>query len=52
MSISLDTKLTNDKAQMSNEVQSPNAKNWILEFDIRLKFACLPVGRDFDIWNL
>ena len=22
---------------------------WILNFDIHLTFACLPVGRDFDI---
>jgi len=23
----------------------------ILDFDIHLAFACLPVGREFDIWN-
>jgi hypothetical protein len=37
MSICLDTELTNDKVQLLNEVQSSNAKNWILEFVVRGK---------------
>jgi hypothetical protein len=35
---------------MPNQIQSLNCENvWILEFDIHLTFACLPVGRDFEI---
>jgi len=33
-----------DKSVILNLVQNP-----ILEFDIPLTFACLPVGRDFEI---
>jgi hypothetical protein len=25
-------------------------KFWILPFELNLTFACLPVGRDFEIW--
>jgi hypothetical protein len=42
--------MTNVKVQMPNEILSSNIKNfWILAFDIYLAFACLPVGRDFEI---
>jgi hypothetical protein len=27
------------------------SKFLILDFNIHLTFACLPVGRDFEIWN-
>jgi hypothetical protein len=42
---------------MSNvKVHSPNkiqiSKIYIYSFVIPLTFACLPVGRDFEIWNL
>jgi hypothetical protein len=40
--------MSNAKVQMSNEIQSSNVKN-ILDFEIDLTFACLPVGRDFGI---
>jgi hypothetical protein len=42
--------ISNVKVQSSNEVQIPKFK-W-QTFDIQLTFACLPVGRDFDIWHL
>jgi hypothetical protein len=46
--------MSNVKAQSSNEIQSSNGKRTkllfvIKAFDIDLTFACLPVGRDFDI---
>jgi hypothetical protein len=42
---------------MSNQIQSSNSKGCfaclpqagIVAFDIHLTFACLPVGRDFEI---
>jgi hypothetical protein len=44
--------MSNAKVESSNQVQSSNVKNiWSLNFDIHLTFACLPVGRDFEIWN-
>jgi hypothetical protein len=39
------------KVQMKSKAQMSKIF-WILNFDIHLTFACLPVGRDFDIWNL
>jgi hypothetical protein len=42
--------MSNDKVQISNEIQSSNFKGFsISKFDIDLAYACLPVGRDFDI---
>jgi len=42
--------MSNDKVQMSNQFQSSNVKiRAFLKFGIHLAFACLPVGRDFEI---
>jgi hypothetical protein len=35
------------KVQIKSKAQM--SKIFVLEFDIDLTFACLPVGRDFDI---
>jgi hypothetical protein len=36
---------------MPNQIQSSNiTKFFVLNFDIHLTFACLPVGREFEIW--
>jgi len=59
--------MSNAKVQISNQVQSSNEmpkqvrhdkivilnsfQNPVLNFDIHLTFACLPVGRDFEIWD-
>jgi hypothetical protein len=40
--------MSNAKVQMSNQFQM-SKKFWILDFDIHLAFACLPVGRGFEI---
>jgi len=45
-------KFHNDKVQSSNEIQMTKCqteRSQILAFGIDLKFACLPVGRNFDI---
>jgi hypothetical protein len=49
-----DSKILNAKVQMTNQIQSSNVKNILefLKFDIHLTFACLPVGRDFELGTL
>jgi hypothetical protein len=34
--------MSNAKVQMSNQIQSSNVKNFDLNFNIHLTFACLP----------
>jgi len=47
--------MSNVKTQSSKEIQNPNVKYFdkkvltLNYFDIPLSFACLPVGRNFDI---
>jgi hypothetical protein len=40
------------KVQMKSKIQTTKNIFGIWSFDIDLTFACLPVGRGFDIWNL
>jgi hypothetical protein len=41
--------MSNVKVQISNQIQSSNIKILDLKFKVHLAFACLPVGRDFEI---
>jgi hypothetical protein len=44
------SRISNVKVQMSNQIQSSNAKKLgVLNLELHLTFACLPVGRHFDI---
>jgi hypothetical protein len=38
-----------NQCQIKSKAQKP--KVFSLTFDIHLIFACLPAGRDFEIWN-
>jgi hypothetical protein len=49
-------KAPNSKHQIPNKFQSPKSKKNLfghlkLEFGAYLVFACLPVGREFVIWD-
>ena len=45
--------MSNVKAQIPNKIQNANVKKFfdVWSIVIDLTFACLPVGRDFEIWH-
>jgi hypothetical protein len=44
------SQISKAKVQMSNPIQSSNAKKLlVLNLELHLTFACLPVGGHFDI---